>query len=167
MPARCPTCKKSNQLTTLKALFADKALLSRLPEERQRQLSLPPIPDPVNPRPMTIVMGIVLVITFLLGLIALGISYRRLGAGSGAVNGFCLSAFLLLGPLFYWPQLRDRLQARALENEQELLRWEKLRERWCQLLYCLRDDIVFDPSDGTILSPETLIDVLQQDLQAD
>jgi len=165
MPIRCPTCKKSDSLVTLKALFADEAQLAQLPEERREQLALPPLPQPLNSRPVTIMMGTLFLLIFAFGLVILFFSYRRLGSGNNAVNGFCISALMVLGPLLFWPQYRSYLKQKVFEREQELLNWERIQQRWGLMQYCRRDDIVFDPSDGVPRDPEHFLKALKRSVR--
>lgn len=136
-----------------------------LPEERREQLSLPPAPVPFDPRTTTIRIGVLLLLVFLLGIFILVLSYSRLNTGLIAVNGFCLSGLMVLGPLFYWPQFCILQKNKAARRLEEIAAWDQAKERWARMLYCRRDDLVFDPNDNTTCSPEDLHDKLRGGVQ--
>lgn len=107
-------------------------------------------------------MGILLLLVFLLGLSVLVLSYTRLNTGLIAVNGFCLSALLVLGPLFYWPQFHALQKSREEKRLKEITGWESATQDWARMLYCWRDELVFDPADNTTCRPEDLHDELRR-----
>jgi len=166
MVVRCPKCRKSDQLIPLPDLFPDTNATQSLPDKRLGQLMLPPLPRPIRARRATILMGALLGIVFVIGLSVFFLSYHRINTGNIAVNGFCLSSLMLLGPLFYLPQFRSSLNKKVLDRQTEIEAWASVQRRWEGMLYCRRDDFVFDPVSGVGCDPEQfrgfLIDLATQ-----
>ncbi|MBN2555442.1 MAG: hypothetical protein JXA97_05835 [Anaerolineales bacterium] len=166
MAVRCPKCRRSDQLIPLPDLFLEINATLSLPEERLDQLMLPPLPRPIRARRAAMIMATLMGIVFIIGLSVFFLSYRRINTGNIAVNGFCLSSLMLLGPLFYWPQFRSSLNKKVLDRQTEIEAWASVQRRWEGMLYCRRDELVFDPVSGVGCDPGQfrafLIDIATQ-----
>jgi len=67
-------------------------------------------------------------------------------------NGACLIPIILwiaLGLVLLPSTLKKQAARRAVWEGSVLAVWKSRYEKWNRLYYCRRDDIVFDPDDGT------------------
>lgn len=175
----CPICRRDDSIQKVSSIvssgiatstFSHRTYIHGTTRTRISTLLAPP-PEPREPS--VLVGGValaekklgrpIMVIILLVGIVSI---IATIGMGlTGGEAVFCSGfALFCIGGAAY--NLLARQTGRGYQSYQEALeewktqkaRWQAAMRTWEGLYYCSRDDIIFNPTDGTKLTPEQLKD---------
>jgi len=153
LPA-CPVCHQSDQVKKLQAAYAAGV----------ERLAPPPMPTGTFSMMRFTVIG--------MALVAVGVFFILVFSGVGGLGSWgiplqildvvltliAITAALVLSIIAFL-----RVGRGDLESQKRYPAWDRAMENYRRLLYCARDNVVFDPQQGKVLSESSLAALLSVD----
>lgn len=152
----CPVCHQSDKVKNLEAAY----------NEGMERFAPPPLPGKTVSilRYMLFSMLIVGVCIFfiiiLVGSESFGQSFSWSELGLVVLTLICIITALTLSYLAFTKVVRGDQEAQKHYPE-----WDRAMENWNRLLYCSRDNVVFDPQTGQVVSEQALASLLSTEVE--